>query len=62
MSHDPEDPRKDTMMRHSLALLLLLSTAAATAQQPTTPTFEVGIEVINLTVSVTDSRAATSPT
>jgi Ca-activated chloride channel family protein len=57
MSHDPEDPRKDTMMRHSLALLLLLSTAAATAQQPTTPTFEVGIEVINLTVSVTDSRA-----
>jgi VWFA-related protein len=44
-------------LRHFLALLLLFSTAAATAQQPTTPTFEVGIEVINLTVSVTDSRA-----
>jgi Ca-activated chloride channel family protein len=44
------------MMRHPLALLLVLSTAAATAQQPATPTFEVGIEVINLTVSVTDNR------
>jgi Ca-activated chloride channel homolog len=45
------------MMRHSLALLLVLATTAASAQQPATPTFEVGIEVINLTVSVTDSRA-----
>ena len=47
---------KNTMMRHSLALLLVVSTTAA-AQQPSTPTFEVGIEVINLTVSVTDNRA-----
>jgi Ca-activated chloride channel family protein len=49
-------PRKDTTMRHSLALLLALSTTAASAQQPSTPTFGIGIEVINLTVSVTDNR------
>lgn len=42
------------MMRHALALLLVMPTGAA-AQQP--PTFGTGIEVINLTVSVTDNRA-----
>jgi len=45
------------MMRHALALLLVLSTTATSAQQPSTPTFGVAIEVINLTVSVTDNRA-----
>ncbi|MET0554056.1 MAG: VWA domain-containing protein [Vicinamibacteria bacterium] len=44
-------------MRHPLALLLVLSTTAASAQQPATPQFGVEIEVINLTVSVTDARS-----
>ena len=48
---------KNAMMRHSLALLLVLSTTAASAQQPQTPQFGVEIEVINLTVSVTDNRS-----
>lgn len=54
---EPRSPRKDTMMRHPLALLLALATASASAQQPNPPVFQAEIEVINLTVSVTDTRS-----
>ena len=45
-------------MTRRLSLLALLATVPALAQVPQrTPTFEVGIEVINLNLSVTDNRS-----